>query len=235
MRTVRPRGRKLNLAGVVLARKIDPNSRPRYADAAVQNCAMRFDIPVFDGFDEIDVFGPFEVLSSAKIPVRLVAVERPGIVTSMRGLRLEIDEILDSPQALIVPGGGWLNHAPEGSWAQAQRGILPAKIAAAAEAGGVVASVCTGTLLVASAGLLAGRPATTNRNALEELVDYGAIPITERVVDDAQFVSAGGLTAGIDLGLWLVERQLGTASADQLAASIEYVRQGRVWHAPARS
>ncbi|HEY5321050.1 MAG TPA: DJ-1/PfpI family protein [Galbitalea sp.] len=194
---------------------------------------MRFDIPVFDGFDEIDVFGPFEVLSSAGFAVALVAVEHAGTVVSMRGLRIEIDEVLDSPEALVVPGGGWLNHAPEGAWAQAQRGTLPEKIARIAETAEIVASVCTGSLLLASSGALNGRHATTNRNALNELVGFGAIAVEERVVDDGLFVTAGGLTAGIDLALWIVERELGTAAADRVATSIEYQRQGRVWRSPA--
>jgi putative intracellular protease/amidase len=196
---------------------------------------MRFEIAVFDGFDEIDVFGPFEVLSAAGFEVALVAVERPGIVVSMRGLRTEIDGVLDSPDALLIPGGGWLNHAAEGSWAQAQRGVLPGKIAGVAQANALIASVCTGSLLLASAGVLQGRHATTNRNALDELRGFGAIAVEERVVEDGQFVTAGGLTAGIDLGLWLVEREKGTAAADDVARSIEYERQGRVWRAGPRS
>jgi putative intracellular protease/amidase len=196
---------------------------------------MRFEIAVFDGFDEIDVFGPFEVLSAAGFEVALVAVERPGIVVSMRGLRAEIDGVLDSPDALLVPGGGWLNQAPEGSWAQAQRGVLPGKIARIAQENALIASVCTGSLLLASAGVLQGRHATTNRNALDELRGFGAIAVEERVVEDGQFITAGGLTAGIDLGLWLVEREKGTAAADDVARSIEYQRQGRVWRAGPRS
>jgi putative intracellular protease/amidase len=196
---------------------------------------MRFEIAVFDGFDEIDVFGPFEVLSAAGFDVALVAVERPGIVVSMRGLRTEIDGVLDSPDALLIPGGGWLNHAPEGSWAQAQRGVLPGKIARIAQGNTVIASVCTGSLLLASAGVLQGRHATTNRNALDELRGFGAIAVEERVVEDGQFITAGGLTAGIDLGLWIVEREKGTATADDVASSIEYERQGRVWRAGPRS
>jgi putative intracellular protease/amidase len=195
---------------------------------------MRCEIPVFDGFDEIDVFGPLEVISSAGFDVALVAVERPGTVVSMRGIRIEIDEVLDSPDALLIPGGGWLNHAPEGAWAQAQRGVLPNRIARIAEANALIASVCTGSLLLASAGVLQGRHVTTNRNAFDELRGFGAIVVEERVVEDGQFITAGGLTAGIDLGLWIVERERGTAAADEVAASIEYERQGRVWRSGAR-
>ena len=195
---------------------------------------MRLEIPVFDGFDEIDVFGPFEVLSSADFEVALVAVEHVGTVVSRRGIRIEIDQVLGSPEGVIIPGGGWLNHASEGAWAQAQRGVLPDKIARMAETTTIVASVCTGSLLLASSGVLEGRHATTNRNALNELGGFGAIAIEERVVEDGRFITAGGLTAGIDLGLWIVERERGTAVADHIARSIEYERQGRVWRSPAR-
>ena len=85
---------------------------------------------------------------------------------------------------------------------------------------------------LASSGAHNGRHATTNRNALDELAGFGAIVVKERVVEDGRFVTAGGLTAGIDLGLWLVERELGTAAADEVATSIEYERQGRVWRSP---
>lgn len=190
---------------------------------------MRAEFVVFDGFDEIDVFGPFETLASGGFEVALVGVERAGRVVSMRGVRLDVEAVLGQPEVLVVPGGGWLNHAPEGSWAQAQRRTLPDRLAELAPTTRIVASVCTGSLLLAAAGLLEGRHATTNRNAFEELRGYGVEVVDERVVDDGLIITAGGLTAGLDLGLWIVERELGTAVADRVCRSIEYVRHGRVW------
>jgi transcriptional regulator GlxA family with amidase domain len=195
---------------------------------------MRIEILVYDGFDEIDAFGPFEVLSNAGFEVELVAVEQPGTVTSMRGVRLLPETCLGTPDGIVVPGGGWLNRAPEGSWAQAQRGVLPARLATVATSAQWVASVCTGSMLLATAGLLEGRYATTNRNAFDNLTPYVREVIDERVVDDGDIITAGGLTAGLDLGLWITERYSGTAVADRVARSIEYLRQGRVWRAPAR-
>ncbi|HEY7048453.1 MAG TPA: DJ-1/PfpI family protein [Jatrophihabitantaceae bacterium] len=194
---------------------------------------MRIEIVVFDGFDEIDAFGPFEVLSSAGLDVAFVALD-PGDVVSMRGVALRIPSSLGSPDGVVVPGGGWLNHAPEGSWAQAERGVLPARLAEIAASARWLASVCTGSLLLASAGLLSDRYATTNRNAFDELHPHVLDVIAERVVDDGDRITAGGLTAGLDLGLHLVERELGSAVADRVAGSIEYRRQGRVWFAPRR-
>ncbi|MEV1159909.1 DJ-1/PfpI family protein [Micromonospora chokoriensis] len=183
---------------------------------------MRIEIVVFDGFDELDVFGPFEVLSIAGFDVGLVAVERPGPVTSMRGVHLQVSDVLGQAEGVIVPGGGWLNRADAGAWAQAQQGALPARLSVLAPTARWMASVCTGALLLAAAGLLTGRRATTNRNAYDELRAYDVTVLDERVVDDGDRVTAGALTAGLDLGLWLTERELGAAAASRVAASIEY-------------
>lgn len=192
---------------------------------------MRIEILLFDGFDEIDALGPFEVLSGA-FEVELVTLDRPGMVTTRRGLQVTTRSALGRPDGVIVPGGGWLDHAPEGSWAQGQRGRLPTALADLAPRLLWVASVCTGSLLLASAGLLTDRYATTNRNAFAELRPHVRDVLDERVVQDRDRITAGGLTAGLDLALWLTERHHGTAAADRAAAGIEYQRQGRVWHAP---
>jgi len=195
---------------------------------------MRIEIVVFDGFDEIDAIGPFEVLSSAGFDVTLVGVEKAGIVVSQRGVRLDVAAALGTPEGVIVPGGGWLDRAPEGSWAQAQRGTLAAKLLLASASAHWLASVCTGGMLLATAGLLTGRFATTNRNALEEFRPFVGTVIDERVVDDGDRITAAALTAGLDLGLWITERELGTEAADRVSVSLEYPRQGRVWRAPPR-
>jgi transcriptional regulator GlxA family with amidase domain len=196
---------------------------------------MRIEIVLFDGFDEIDVFGPFEVLSSAGFRVDLVAVEHPGVVVSMRGVSLNVSAVLGEPDGVVVPGGGWLDRATEGSWAQAQRGTLLNRLVEIAPNTQWLASVCTGSMLLATAGLLTGRYATTNRNAFDELAPHVAEVIDERVVDDGDRITAGGLTAGLDLGLWIAERELGSNVADRVSRSIEYTRQGRIWHAPKKS
>lgn len=193
---------------------------------------MRIEIPLFDGFDELDAFGPFEVLAGAGFEVELVGAHTAGRVVSQRGVRIDTTAALGRPDAVIVPGGGWQNRAPEGAWAQAQRRGLPDKLQELASSTQFLASVCTGSMLLAAAGVLDGRYATTNRNALDELRGYEVKVVDERVVDDSTVITAGGLTAGIDLGLWIVERELGTAAADKRALSIEYTRQGRVWRSP---
>ena len=193
---------------------------------------MRIEIVMFEGFDELDALGPFEVLSTPGIDVELVTVDGPRVVTSQRGLRLEIGTRLGSPEGIVVPGGGWLNRAPEGAWAQAERGDLGRVLQARADSAGWIASVCSGAMLLATAGLLRGREATTNRNVFADLEPYVAAVLDERVVDAGDRITAGGLTAGLDLGLALIERHLGTAAADRRAAQLEYRRQGRVWRSP---
>jgi transcriptional regulator GlxA family with amidase domain len=190
---------------------------------------MRIEIVIFDGFDELDAFGPFEVLSSAGFDVELVAAHRPGPVHSLRGVQLNVPNALGRPEGVVVVGGGWLNRAAHGSWAQAQAGLLPERLADVAGSARWMASVCTGGMLLAAAGLLTGRNATTNRNAYEELRTYGVNVIEERVVDDGDRVTAGALSAGLDLGLWLTERELGPERAAAVADSIDITLRSPAW------
>ncbi|HTN51064.1 MAG TPA: DJ-1/PfpI family protein, partial [Anaeromyxobacter sp.] len=99
---------------------------------------------------------------------------------------------------------------------------LPRAIAAAHARGARIASVCTGALLVAAAGLLRGRPAVTHRSALADLARAGAeVMEAARVVDDGDVVTAGGVTSGLDLGLRLVSRIAGPAASGRVAAEME--------------
>jgi len=133
---------------------------------------------------------------------------------------------------VLVPGGGLLDGSPTGVLAEIERGAIPAALARLHAGGAVVASVCTGALLLAAGGLLEGRPATTNRLALDRLRQTGAEVIDERVVDDGDVLTSQGVTAGMDLALWLVERERGRDFADALARGVEYERAGRVWQRP---
>jgi transcriptional regulator GlxA family with amidase domain len=192
-------------------------------------------IAMFDGFDEIDVFGPFEILSSAGFSVQLVTAGPPGLVTSMRGLKVEVTaqlEASDGVIGVIVPGGGWLTRAPMGAWAEVQRGDLTARLVELDPHVRWLASVCTGGMVLAHAGLLRGRPATTNRGCFEDFRPHVGEVIDERVVDAGTRITSGALFSGVDLGLWIIERELGTATADRVAASTEYRRHGRVWRSP---
>ena len=198
---------------------------------------MRVAVVVFEGFDELDAIGPLEVLRNAAamgatdLSVELVALDGAAEVTGSHGLRVRTDGRLDPDRTdlLVIPGGGWNDRGADGAWAEAERGGLPAAIAAAARGGAVVATVCTGAMLAASAGLTRGRPAITHHGAVEDLRASGARVIQARVVDDGDLVTAGGVTSGIDMALWLVERHFGAELAEAVAAEIEHPRHGEVW------
>ena len=136
---------------------------------------MKIAILVYDGFDELDAIGPYEVLRNAarggaEVTVELVTREPVQRVTASHGLAVAPQAVLDASfDLVIVPGGGWGERAEVGAWGEAQRGDLPASIRRAREGGAAMASVCTGAMLLAAAGITAGRPATTHRSALEDL------------------------------------------------------------------
>ncbi len=143
--------------------------------------------------------------------------------------------LTEHPDLLVVPGGGWAGRCNRGAWGEAQAGTLPEAIAARHATGTTLAGVCTGAMLIATAGLLTGRPAVTHRSVLKDLVAGGAEVVADaRVVDDGDIITAGGVTAGIDLALRLVERQHDKSVATRVAGQIEYVPQGAVHVAPQR-
>jgi transcriptional regulator GlxA family with amidase domain len=190
----------------------------------------RIDIVLYDGFDELDALGPFEVLRNAGFDARLVTLDEPGPVTGSHGAVLEPAGTLgDDADLVLVPGGGWNDRADRGAWGEAQRGALPRRLAELHAAGTPLASVCTGGMLLAAAGVTRGRPATTHHGAVDALRESGAEVVEERVVDDGDVLTAGGVTSGIDLALWLVERERGRATADAVAREMEHERRGGVW------
>ena|SRR5580698_8587855 len=197
---------------------------------------MNFQILIFDGFDELDAIAPYEVLQNAvqmkvDATVELVTADAPKEITAAHGLRLRPSGQLDMkrrPDVFIVPGGGWIDRSPKGARAEAERGVIPKMIKSLHEAGTICVSVCTGTMLLVVAGILKGRPATTNHGALKELGDLGAQVINARVVDDGNVITAAGVTSGLDLGLWLVERFYGPKLAQELEVQMEYERRGTV-------
>ena len=200
---------------------------------------MRIDILLFPGFDELDALAPYEVLQNAAegadFVLRLVSSAGQGEVVGAHGLRVLAEAAMGDaprPDVIIVPGGGWNNRAPQGARAEAARGKIPSHLAALHEAGTTIASVCTGAMLVAAAGLLRGRRAITHHGAINDLREAGAEIIDARVVDDGEFITAGGVTSGLDLALWLIERFAGAPAARTVEREMEYERRGVVWRQP---
>jgi transcriptional regulator GlxA family with amidase domain len=190
---------------------------------------MHAEILLFDGFDELDAMGPWEVLAGLSavrddVTARLVTLDGPRDVRADHGAVFRVQDALsERPDVLIVPGGGWMDRAPEGAWAQAQRGDIPRAIAARHAAGSTIASVCTGALLLAHAGILDGRRATTNPGALDDLRARGTIDVIgARVVDDGDILTAGAPACGLDLALRLLERFGGPGLAEAAARELQH-------------
>ncbi|MFC7173702.1 DJ-1/PfpI family protein [Haloplanus litoreus] len=194
-------------------------------------------ILLYDGFDELDGIGPFETFemaadAGAPFDVSLVTLDDRERITAAHGLRLEPDDILpvaDPPDLVVVPGGGWNDRRSQGAWAEAERGTIPDALARVHGAGTTLASVCTGGMLLARAGILDGRPAVTHGGALDDLRATDAEVVDARVVDDGDVVTAGGITSGLDLALHLIERFVDAETAAEVAAGMEYDRRGEVW------
>jgi transcriptional regulator GlxA family with amidase domain len=192
---------------------------------------MFIEVMLYDGFDELDALAPYEVLRTAEAlgaPIRaeLVGAHGAATIAASHGSRIEVDRGASSAaEMVIVPGGGWNTRSDSGAWGEAQRGTLPALLAELHAHGVTVASVCTGAMLLAAAGITNGRPATTHHKAIGDLRDSGARIVEARVVDDGDVITAGGVTSGIDLALLVVERHAGAALADAVAREIEYERR----------
>jgi transcriptional regulator GlxA family with amidase domain len=196
---------------------------------------VKVGILLFEGFEELDALGPYAVLryaeaAGADVEVELVVLSEAERVTAAYGLTVTPHGVLDdSYEVVVVPGGGWMTRAPSGAFAEVERGELPDALARLHRAGVTLASVCTGAMVLSAAGITRGRPAVTNKGVLEQLRADGAEVIDERVVDDGDLITSGGVTAGIDMALWLVERRWGKPLADAVARGMEYERTGGVW------
>jgi cyclohexyl-isocyanide hydratase len=173
---------------------------------------------LFERLDQIDLTGPFEVLS--RIPnstYRIYAKSRDSVL-DMRGMRLTPDATLEEApplDVLHVPGGF-------GQEALMQNEAVLEWIRRQAAGACRIFSVCTGALLCGAAGLLKGRRATTHWASFHLLPLFGAIPVQRRVVVDGSFVSAAGVTAGIDGALQLAAELRGDDAARSIQLQIEY-------------
>jgi transcriptional regulator GlxA family with amidase domain len=201
--------------------------------AAADSGKIRVQIIIFDGFDELDAIGVYEPLRMADFDVQLVSLRAQA-----HGLKVIPDHAYDPkrrPDLLCVPGGGWLAGAPQGARAEAERGEILAVLRDCHDRGIVIAAVCTGALLLGRAGLLKERHATTNHSVLEELRDAGALVMDSRVVDTGDLITAGGITSGLDLGLWLIQKYAGINKAVEISGRLEFELRGPVWQSGART
>lgn len=185
---------------------------------------------LFEGFDELDAVAPYEVFRTAAsmggdLDVSMRTLVPDEGVTARHGLTVEPDDVLlGVPDLVVVPGGGWNDREAPGVWSEVDGGTLPERLTTLHGGGATIASVCTGAMLLAEAGLLDGRPATTHGSAKADLrEDYPDVDVRDdRYVDDGTILTAGGVTAGIDLALHVVERECSAGLAEQVADEIEY-------------
>lgn len=180
---------------------------------------MQVAIALFDRFTALDAVGPHQVLLHLPGAEVTFVAERPGGVTDDSGtLTLEARAAfadVPHPDIIVVPGG-------PGQSDQMGPGPLRDWLLAADQTSSWTTSVCTGSLILAAAGLLAGRPATTYWLAHDELRRLGAIPQRQRYVFDGKYVTGAGVSAGIDMALALAGRVAGDAVAQRIQLGIEY-------------
>jgi transcriptional regulator GlxA family with amidase domain len=188
---------------------------------------MDVGVALFDGAEELDWAGPWEVLAAwaEQWPddgVRVFTLARSSDpVTCAKGLRVLPDETWETApplDVLVYPGGrGTRRELADEAVLEWIRGL------AAGET--IVASVCTGSLVLAAAGLLDGKPATTHWGSLEVLPTLGTdieVRPDDRFVDNGSILTAAGVSAGIDMALHLVARLHSTERAREVRRYIQY-------------
>jgi putative intracellular protease/amidase len=180
---------------------------------------MQIAIVVYDRFTALDVVGPYEILSRVPDAETVFVAEEAGLVRTETGfLAISADKALSEvpdPDIVLVSGGpgqsALMDHEPLLDW-----------LRAADATSTWTTSVCTGSLLLAAAGLLEGRRATSHWLALDQLTRFGAEPTGERVVFDGKYVTAAGVSSGIDMGLALLGRIAGDEHAQAVQLGTEY-------------
>jgi cyclohexyl-isocyanide hydratase len=179
---------------------------------------------IFDKMTALDMVGVYDPLTRLKsmnlmpdFHWRICALT--DTVCDDRGLRFSatsVGESLSGYDLIVVPGGfGTRPLRYDKKFIRWLKSAAPVRLKA---------SVCTGSLLLGAAGFLEGKSATTHPAAVEELRPYCNSILEQRVVDEGDVVTAGGVTAAIDLGLYLVERLAGKSVRARIARQMDYVR-----------
>ncbi len=207
---------------------------------------MHIQVVLFDGFDLLDAIAPYEVFTAAamytneELTVELVTAEGKRMVKSgINDLMIPANGKLDVTRGgiILVPGASGLvdGVGPDS---------VPVKLKKATETelskmlrealntpDILLSTVCGGSLILAMDGLLVGRHAVTHHMGMGLLEATDAIPVNARIVDDGNIVTGGGVTSGIDVALYLIERELGPRIAHAVEQLFEYERRGTVWKA----
>jgi cyclohexyl-isocyanide hydratase len=201
---------------------------------ADQVTGTRIGFLAFEGMTLLDLVGPLDALSriasmgfDASASCEVVALTRPADAPTIHGVPVwsawgaavavtRYRPTLDEFDLLVIPGGPGTRALERDSGVASYLATYPKNR--------LVASVCTGALVLGAAGRLKGRRATTHATSLDALARHGVTVVRERVVDDGQIVTAGGVTSGIDLAIHLVERLMGSDVAQAIARQMEVSR-----------
>jgi transcriptional regulator GlxA family with amidase domain len=183
---------------------------------------LRIAFVVYDGMTTLDFVGVFDPVTRLKSmgirsDLSWQICARTLDVTDREGLQLtptQVSAPLDKFDMVIVPGG--LNSRTLAADAKFCQWIQTAENVS------YKVSVCTGALLLAAAGLLRGRMATTHPNAFDELRAYGVTVVPDRIVDQGDVITARGVTASIDLGLYLCEKLAGVEARERIRLQMDY-------------
>lgn len=216
------------VCGLSGARADEPTTataKPAAVAAPAQNKTRTIGIVLYPRFELLDVYGPAEIFGNVgpQLKVAMVA-EKAGAVTSVQGPKVVADfGFEDCPplDLVLVPGGF-------GTITELKNAALLDWLVARAEKAEITMSVCSGSAILAKAGLLDGRRATSNKRFFQIAVDQGpkvAWVKEARWVDDGNRVTSSGVSAGIDMALHVVERLYGSKTAESIADGTEYQ-----WH-----
>ena len=191
---------------------------------------------IFDEVEVLDFAGPFEVFSvcglrsGKEIPFNVYTVAEKELVTARNNLKVTANYLLSNcpkPDIIVIPGGGgyFPDGKPFGSRREMNNPVLLNWVAEQNKTCELVLSVCTGSLILAKAGLLDGLSATTHNGAVDAMRD--AAPATkllpqERWVDNGRIILSAGVSAGIDMSLYVIGKLLGKAVADETARYMQY-------------
>lgn len=180
-------------------------------------------ILIFPQVEELDFVGPFEVLNyvnkirpdSTKVQLIAEALEP---IQAFNGMKIIPDTTLEACSALdivVIPGG-------KGRLTAMKSVTIKEFIQAQMKTAKYVTSVCTGAFLLAEAGLLTGKKATTYHTAFSELESYSVQVISAKVVQDGKIITAGGVSSGLELGFYLLKELFGSSLSQEVARKIEY-------------
>jgi len=179
---------------------------------------IRIGMILFPGLTQLDLTGPYEVLNSSPLTEIDFVWHRLEPVQAHGGMILTPTATFDdyaAPDVLFVPGGPGVLPVME------DPAVVDFVKSSAAEAKYITA-VCTGSLLLAAAGVLVGKKATCHWNSIDFLELMGAIPVKERVVEDGNIITGAGVTSGIDFGLSLAATLFGQETAEIIQLLLEY-------------